>query len=463
MSSCSAEAKLVICYEELFETASAIEKIITDGLHPMMPMMHALFPHCRSLTGDGVRTTLDAVGQMIPLQREQVPSGTKCFDWEVPREWNIRDAWVKNSQGQRIIDFNETNLHVVSYSQPVHAFMGLEELQQHLHSLPDQPNAIPYRASYYNEAWGFCLTHEERQKLVEDRYEVFIDSTLEPGVLDYGQCQLGGRETDEIFFSTYICHPSLANDQLSGIVLLAHLMSIVKSLSTRRYTYRAVFAPETIGVIAFLSEYAKTIQASMSAGYVVTCVGDDGPFTYVRSKRAKTAADKAAEHAIRHVAREHDRVHSIREFDPVGSDERQYCSPGLNLPVGSLMRSRYGEFPEYHTSLDNLSFVSEAGLNLTLEAYLRIVQVHELNCLPLRTNPYCEPQLGKRGLYSQFVSSGIADFHTKILNLLSFADGEHDLVDIAERMNVPVWTLAEPLRRLVEADLVKLDCTISAG
>jgi len=446
--------------ENYFRTASAIDALIADGLPRLMPMMEELFPLCRSLTGTGVRATLDAVGAMIPLAREQMPTGTICFDWEVPREWNIRDAYVKNSKGERILDFNETNLHVVSYSLPVDATMSLAELQPHLHSLPDQPDAIPYRASYYNEAWGFCLTHKQRESLTEDRYEVKIDSTLEPGVLDFGQSTIKGDSSAEIFFSTYICHPSLANDQLSGIILLAHMMKLVAGLPSHRYSYRAVFAPETIGVIAFLSRHAGQLTEHMKAGHVVTCVGDDGPFTYVRSKRADTAADRIAEHAVRHVASTRKRVCNILEFDPVGSDERQYCSPGLNLPVGSLMRSRYSEFAEYHTSLDNLDFVSEVGMQGSLEGYLRIVQSHELNCKPLRTNPFCEPQLGKRGLYSQYVSVNIEDFHIKLLNILSFADGDHDLIEIADRLKVPVWTIIEPLRRLVEADLITLDLDV---
>jgi aminopeptidase-like protein len=340
---------------------------------------------------------------------------------------------------------------------PVKATMGLEELQGHLHSIPEYPDAIPYRASYYNDAWGFCLSHSQRQALGDDSYEVLIDSELVAGALDYAQSQVPGSSAAEVFFSTYICHPSLANDQLSGIVLLGVLMKIIGCLPAPRYSYRGLFAPETIGAIAFLSTCVDEIKANTKAGYVVTCVGDDGPFTYVRSKRGRTLADKAAEHAARQVALRKDRTFSVREFDPVGSDERQYCSPGFNLPVGSLMRSRVGDFTQYHTSMDNLTFVSEAGLAGALEAYMRIVQTLEMNCLPMRTNPYCEPQLGKRGLYSKFVSSNIPDYQVKILNILSFADGDHDLIDIADRMHLPVWELADPLKKLVEADLIQLD------
>lgn len=405
-----------------------------------------------------MRETLDVVAEFVPLERTQVPSGTQCFDWEIPREWNIRDAYVKNAAGERIVDFKKNNLHIVNYSIPVaRTTMSLAELQSHLHSLPDDPTAIPYRASYYNEAWGFCLSEEQRASLKDENYEVLVDSTLAPGVLDYAQSIVAGATTDEVFFSTYICHPSMANDQLSGIVLLATLMEIVHALPTLRHSYRALFAPETIGVIAFLSQYADHLKRNMKAGYVVTCVGDDGPFTYVRSKRRVTDADKAAEHVLQFIPADKERKLILREFDPVGSDERQYCSPGLNLPVGSLMRSRYGDFKQYHTSKDDLTFVSEQGMAGSLEAYLRIIQTIELNCYPVRTNPFCEPQLGKRGLYSKMVSSNIADFQVKLLNLLSFADGEHDLIDVANRLGAPVWDLVAPLKSLVDADLIRLE------
>lgn len=439
-------------------SAQAIDDLLKKSLPPMMPLMQRLFPICRSITGEGVRQTLDIIGEALPLDRAQVPTGTQCFDWEIPREWNIRDAYVKNSRGERIIDFKKNNLHLVNYSMPVERqTMSLAQLVPHLYSIPEDPDAIPYRASYYHEDWGFCLSHNQLQSLQDDAYEVMVDSVMAPGVLDYAQSQIAGSEKDEVFFSTYICHPSMANDQLSGIVLLATLMQIVRLLPHRRFSYRALFAPETIGVIAFLSSFADELKQRMKAGYVVTCVGDDGPFTYVRSKRRSTAADKAAEHAVRHVAMAKTRKYVVREFDPVGSDERQYCSPGLNLPVGSLMRSRYGEFKEYHTSKDDLAFVSEEGLAGSLNAYLRIIQTLELNCYPVRVNPFCEPQLGKRGLYSKMVSSNIADYQVKLLNILSFADGDHDLIDIADRLGVPVWDLMAPLKSVVDADLVRLE------
>jgi len=445
----------MISKQDYFGNIEALSAAIALGMPEMMPLMRRLFPICRSLSGAGVRETLDIVGELIPLDRERIVSGSTCFDWEVPREWNIRDAYIKDPHGRKIVDFHVNNLHVVNYSIPVRATLSLKELQEHLHSMPEYPEAIPYRASYYNEAWGFCLSHEQRQQLGDGDYEVVIDSTLEPGFLDYAQCLIPGSDSAEIFFSTYICHPSMANDQLSGIVMLAMLMQRVGTLTGRRYSYRALFAPETMGVIAFLSRYHEPLKAHMKAGYVVTCVGDNGPFTYVRSKRRTTLADRAAEHVLLQLGKA--RTVSVREFDPVGSDERQYCSPGLNLPVGSLMRSRYSEFRQYHTSKDDLNFVSEQGLADSLQAYLRTVQVLEMNCLPIRTNPFCEPQLGKRGLYSKLVSANIEDYHVKVLNLLSFADREHDLIDIANRLGCPVWELADPLQKLVEADLLRLE------
>lgn len=417
--------------------------------------MRRLFPICRSITGAGVRQTLDVLDELAPLERTRVPTGTKCFDWDVPREWNVRDAYVRNSAGEKIIDFGVSNLHLVSYSVPVRATMDLEELQAHLHSLPESPDAIPYRASYYHENWGFCLTHRQRQELREDRYEVVIDTTLEDGFLDYGSCMIPGRELGGVLFSTYVCHPSLANNELSGPVMLATLMSMLWALPAPRYGYQALFAPETIGTISYLSRHHQRLKDTLVAGYVVSCVGDDGPFTYVRSKRGHTAADRAAEHVLRHLPGNHPTT--VRDFDPVGSDERQYCSPGLNLPVGSMLRSRHGEYREYHTSEDNIDFVSEAALQDSLRAYLRVVQTLEINCRPHRVDPYCEPQLGKRGLYPEFVGADAGPYVSKLLNLLSFADGDNDLITIADRLGCPVWELSEPLEALVAADLIKLE------
>ena len=440
---------------EYFTFISRIDSMLAQPLPAMLPLMRRLFPICRSITGEGVRQTLDIISEYIPLDRYRVPTGTKCFDWEVPREWNIRDAYVKNSRGEKIIDFRANNLHIVGYSIPIRAYLSLHDLQKHLHSLPDFPEAIPYRTSYYNECWGFCLSHQERETLEEGTYEVFIDSSLETGYLDYAQCFWPGSSGREILFSTYVCHPSMANNELSGPVLVSTLMSILRGLPSSRYSYRALFGPETIGTISFLSQHHHELKKNMEAGYVVCCVGDDGPYTYVRSKRGNTLADKAAEHVLRYVPQNRKVV--IRDFDPVGSDERQYCSPGLNLPVGSILRSRHGEYREYHTSKDNLDFVSEVGMRTTIEVYLRVVQTIEMNCRPTRTNPYCEPQLGKRKLYSTMVTSNVEDSVIKLLNILNYADAEHDLIDISNRLNSPIWELSEVLEKLVKADLIHLN------
>ncbi len=440
---------------QYFFFQASLGAVLARGWLPMMPLMRQLFPICRSLTGEGVRQTLDILGTLVPLARHRVPTGTKCFDWEVPREWNIRDAYVKNSGGAKIIDFVRNNLHVVGYSIPVRTHLSLHELQERLHSLPNFPEAIPYRTSYYHADWGFCLSHKQRESLPEDLYEVVIDSSLDAGYLDYGQAFLPGTTKREVFFSTYVCHPSMANNELSGPVVLATLMRILRGLPSSQYSYRAVFAPETIGAIVFLSQHSKELKENMEAGYVVSCVGDDGPFTYVRSKRGDTIADRAAEHVLRHLPI--NRPVLLKEFDPVGSDERQYCSPGLNLPVGSLLRSRHGEYKEYHTSKDDLDFVSEEGLAASLEVYLRVVQTIELNCRPTRTNPYCEPQLGKRGLYPKLGLAKAEDHVVKMLNILSFADGDHDIIGMANRLNCPAWELCEPLKQLVEADLINLN------
>ncbi len=439
-----------------FDRISRLDALASGDLPAMMPLMRRLFPICRSLTGEGVRRTLDLLGERAPLERRRVPTGTRCFDWDVPLEWNIRDAFVKNSRGEKIIDFAAHNLHVVGYSVPVRARLSLADLQPHLHSRPDMPDAIPYRASYYQREWGFCLTHRQRKGLPEDSYEVVIDSTLSPGHLDYAEARLPGQDPREVFFSTYICHPSMANNELSGPVLLVTLLGLLGRLSPLRHTYRALLAPETIGALAFLSEHLRELQAKMAAGYVVTCVGDDGPYTYKRSRRGTTLADRAAEHVLRHLAG--GRPVTVQEFDPVeGSDDRQYGSPGVNLPVGSLMRSPYGEYPEYHTSKDDLAFVSEQALADSLRVYLRVVETIEMNSHPIRTNPCGEPQLGRRGLHPTMTRVGpYADDTPAILTLLAFADGEHDLIDIAGRLGCPVWELRAPLQKLVEADLIYL-------
>lgn len=390
-----------------------------------------LWPICRSLTGPGVRETLDILSEIVPMERFSIKSGTRVFDWEVPDEWVIRAAYIITPEGKRIADFTTNNLHVWSYSTPVNAQMGLAELKPHLRTLPDQPNAIPYVTSYYKKQWGFCIDHNTLQSLPEEGlYTVVIDSSLEPGFLDYGEAVLPGRSDREVLFSTYVCHPSMANNELSGPLAQAFLYREIAALENRKYTYRFVFAPETIGIIAYLDRVGKQLVEALDAGYVLTCCGDRGALTYKASKRGNSLADRVARHVLQYSGK----PHALIPFTVGGSDERQYCSPGFNLPVGSLMRTPYQRYAEYHTSLDNKDFISFSHLLDTVSSYLDIVKVLELNDVYMNKVAFCEPQLGKRGLYPDSINPDQAreDVHN-LLHLIAFADGEHDLIEIAEQ------------------------------
>ena len=435
------------CLEE------AVARVASEDMGTaMIELMARLFPICRSITGGGVRETLGVLRERIDLKIEEVTSGYRAFDWTVPREWNIRDAYVKNERGERVIDFKKSNLHVVSYSVPVSATMTLEELRPYLHTRPEQPHAIPYLTTYYDESWGFCLSQRQLDDMPEGRYEVLIDSSLTDGHLTYADAVLPGDSEREILFSTYICHPSMANNELSGPVLAAFLYEILAQCELR-YTYRFVFVPETIGALVYLSKHGDHLRRNLEAGYVVTCVGDAGSHTYKRSRRGDTVADKVAEHCLKYLG-EGSEVKFL-DFFPSGSDERQYCSPGFDLPVGSLMRSMYGTYPEYHTSLDNMEFVSSQGIAGSLRAYLRLVQVHELNAVYLNTSPYGEPQMGRRGLYPKLG----AQTHTpeaveRMMYLLAYSDGTKDLVDIAILAGRPAWEFAPEILALRDAGLL---------
>ena len=434
----------------------AIARVASEDLgHEMMELMARLFPICRSITGDGVRETLAILGERIDLKVQEVPTGYQAFDWSVPREWNIRDAYVKDHEGNRVIDFQQSNLHVLNYSIPYSGTMTLEELRPHLYTKPEQPQAVPYVTSYYEDRWGFCLSQNQLDALSNGRYEVFIDSTLADGHLTFAEATLPGSSEQEILFSTNICHPSMANNELSGPVLTALLYQIL-SKCRLRYTYRFVFVPETIGSLVYLSQMSDHLRQHLHAGYVVTCVGDAGDYNYKRSRRGESKADQVAEHCLRHIGS----GASIRvsDFDPsTGSDERQYCSPGFNLPVGSLMRSVYYDYPEYHTSLDNLDFVSAEGIAGTLAAYLRLVQVLEADRTYINKSPYGEPQLGKRGLYQTLGGQDhTPDSVEKILYLLSYSDGSKSLLDIADLARRPAWVFAPELQALLDAGLLEL-------
>ena len=408
-----------------------------------------LYPICRSITGDGFRQTLAHLRQQIPLEVHEVPTGTQVFDWTVPREWNIRDAWVKNAAGEKVIDFHRSNLHVVNYSVPVHQKMQLSELRPHLHTLPESPEWIPYRTAYYKETWGFCLAATELDRLPEGEYEVCIASTLDDGSLTYGEYYLPGRRSEEILLSCHGCHPSLCNDNLSGMALVAKIAELLRSTSPE-YSYRFLFIPGTIGAITWLA--CNELQASqISHGLVVACIGDSGKFHYKRSRRGNAEIDRAVVHALRHEEADFD----VRDFSPYGYDERQYCSPGFNLAVGSLTRTPHGKFPEYHTSADNLDLVSSQALAGSLRMYMQVLGILETNRRFVNQNPCCEPQLGRRGLYRSL--GGLPDagqLELAMLWVLNLSDGSHSLLDIAERSQLKYELVYRAAKSLLENDLL---------
>lgn len=410
-----------------------------------------LYPICRSITGNGLRETLRRIGQRIPLQIHEVPSGTQAFDWTVPREWNIRDAFIRNSKGEKIVDFQRSNLHVVNYSVPINAKLSLSELKRHLHALPDHPDWIPYRTSYYRETWGFCLSQRQLESLPEDEYEVFIDSTLTDGHLSYGEAVLPGETSQEILISCHTCHPSLCNDNLSGVAIATFLAQVLAS-QKRRYTYRFLFVPGTIGSIVWLSRNPEAVSR-VKHGLVLACVGDPGAPSYKKSRRGNADIDRV----VLHLLNRSGQPYSVRDFLPYGYDERQYCSPGFNLPVGCLNRTQHGKFPEYHTSADNLDLVTPHALSDSLRLCLKIFETLEGNRTYRNLNPHCEPQLGKRGLYREL--GGYADAETRELALLwvlNLSDGSHSLLDIAERANLPFSTIQQAAADLQRHELLAL-------
>jgi aminopeptidase-like protein len=416
----------------------------------MLGVIAELYPICRSITGNGIRETLRRLQQLVPLTLFEVPTGTQVFDWTVPAEWNIRDAFVKNSRGERIIDFQKSNLHVVNYSEPVHAKMSLAALKPHLFSLPDRPDWIPYRTSYYKRSWGFCLSHNQLEKLPEDEYEVSIESSLEDGHLTYGEFYLPGETADEVLVSTHACHPSLANDNLSGLAVASFLARHLSQVP-RRFSYRFLFVPGTIGAITWLSQNESSVSR-IKHGLVLAGVGDSGPLTYKKSRKGHAEVDRAAGHVLKHI-RESSQV---VDFSPYGYDERQYCSPGINLAVGRLSRTPHGTFPEYHTSADNLSFVQPASLTGSFAACLSIFSVLERNRAYLNTNPKGEPQLGKRGVYRSI--GGAADAGASemaMLWVLNLSDGEHELLDIAERAQISFESVYSAAMTLERCGLLK--------
>ena len=408
-----------------------------------------LFPICRSITGNGVRQTLEKLSSKIPLSIREVPSGTKVLDWIVPKEWNIRDAYIKNERGERLVDFRASNLHAMSYSAPVRARMKLKELRDHIFTLPDQPDLIPYRTSYYSENWAFCMAHNQLSRFDEDStYEVLIDSDLQPGHLTLGEATHAGETSDEVLLSAHICHPSLANDNCSGLALLAYL---AKRLSTRktRYTYRFLFAPGTIGAIAWLDANQETLK--IKHGLVVSCVGDGGGPTYKSSRVGDSMIDRAMRNVLSHSFPNP----TFLDFEPYGYDERQFCSPGFNLPVGLFQRSHFGSFPEYHTSADNLEFIKPQHLESSFGAIWDVIEILESNRRLVNMKPFGEPQLGRYDLYSPIGGDHRSAGHRMaMLWVLNLSDGQQTLLDIAERANLPFKVICEAAKALERCGLL---------
>jgi aminopeptidase-like protein len=410
-----------------------------------------LWPICRSIMGPGFRASLDIVGEIIPFERLRFPTGARILDWEVPEEWEPREAYLVGPDGTRRAEFRASNLHLVSHSVPFSGRLTLDELRPHLFSSPERPEAIPYRTSYYEAAWGFCLRHDELTTLPDGVYQVVVDTALRPGHLVVGEAVLPGQTDEEVLFCSYLCHPSLAHNELSGPLVLALLWERLAALPRRRYTYRFVIGPETIGAVAYLSVRGDHLRRTLRAGWVVTCVGDAAPFTYKRSRRGDSLADRAATLVLRDLA-----PHTVVGFDPAdGTDERQYGSPGFDLPVGSLMRTPYGRYPEYHTSLDNGDLIDFEAMLEVVEVYAQIVAALEANDVWRNRSPLGEPQLGRRGIYPGLGGGPAPAGHQRAMMwLLNLADGTHDLLDIADRSGLPVHVLADVARTLQGAGLL---------
>ena len=416
-----------------------------------------LWPLNRSITGDGVRETLRQIQNYLPdLCISEVKSGTKVFDWVVPKEWKIRNAYIETPSGERICELKCNNLHVVGYSTPVDRYMSLNELQEHLYSLPEQPDAIPYVTSYYEERFGFCISDYQRKALQGGQYRAVVDSELFDGSLTYGELVIPGQSDEEIFLSTYICHPSMANNELSGPTVTTFLGLWLKSLENRRFTYRIVFVPETIGSITYISRNLKHLKEKVICGFNISCVGDDRSYSYLPTRRGDADSTILADKIAKHVLRFTDENFVSYKWNDRGSDERQYCAPHVDLPVVSIMRTKYGEYPEYHTSLDNLEdVVTPSGLEGGYTIMTRAIQAVEAHYYPI-VNVIGEPQLGKRGLYPNLSTRDSGRQVHTMMNLLTWSDGKKSLIDIADICNVPIWELMPIAKNLVQHDLIKL-------
>lgn len=437
------------------------DEIIKNSKNQMFSLIEKLFPICRSITGNGVRESLKIIKEVIPIEIIEIPSGTKVFDWEIPKEWNIKDGFIKNSKNEKIVDFKKSNLHILNYSVPINKKVSFNELKQHLFTLPDLPNAIPYLTSYYNENWGFCISFNDFLKLDKDEeYDVFIDSTLEKGFLTYGELLLKGRVEDEILITCYTCHPSLCNDNLSGVVLVTLLAKILKETKLN-YSIRFLFIPETIGAITWLNQNEKNLS-KIKYGLVATCVGDSGNITYKKTKKGNSSLDIIVERTLKKIGD----TYKIIDFFPSGSDERQFCSPGINLNVGSVMRTPYGEFDEYHTSLDNLKFIKKESLTDSLKKYISIIleidktieniDINQ-NKIFLNKNLKCEPQLGKRGIYESIGGQKNESLNDlALLWIMNQSDGENSLLDISIKSKIPFDIISSNAEILEKFGLIEI-------
>ncbi|MGC9354635.1 MAG: DUF4910 domain-containing protein [Mariniphaga sp.] len=415
----------------------------------MYKLAERLYPICRSITGNGVRETLSILNEFIPLTITEVPTGTKVLDWEIPDEWNISDAWIKNAEGEKVVDFKKLNLHVLNYSVPVDKRIKLTELKKHVYTIPEYPDWVPYRTSYYNRNWGFCLSHNQFESLPDGEYHVKIESELKPGSLTYGEVFIPGKSKEEVLFSCHICHPSLCNDNLSGIVLATKLASLISSMNLH-YSYRFLFIPGTIGSIAWLSKNENKLH-NIKHGLVLTLLGDSTAFQYKRTRQENAEIDRIMEYVLNKKGGT-----KILDFSPYGYDERQYCSPGFNLPVGRLSRTPFEEFPEYHTSADNLDFIGPVNLSESLSLLMEIMTIIEGNKKYINTHPKGEPQLGKRGLYNSIGGHHQnKDFRMALLWVLNLSDGNHSLLDIAAKSGIEFEIIADATEILKKAGLLK--------
>lgn len=433
----------------MFKKEELITSTIYDTGRSIYELAQRLFPICRSITGEGVRQTLSILQEHIPLCICSIPSGTQVFDWVIPKEWSLNDAYIEDMQGNRVISYHKHNLHVLGYSTPVNKVIDRDELLQYVHTLPEQPSVIPYVTSYYQERWGFCMTEYQKRALTQSQYRIIIDSKLKNGVLNYGELIISGQSEKEILFSTYICHPSMANNELSGPCVSTYLAKKVLE-QKRKYTYRFIFIPETIGAIAYLSRNLPVMKKNTIAGFNISCVGDDRTYSYIESRYGHTLADKTAQNVLSF----HYPQYKHYSFLKRGSDERQFCAPGVDLPVCSICRSKYGEYPEYHTSADNLDLITPAGLGGAYEFLCKCIDTLESNTY-YKVNCLCEPQMGKRGLYPTISKMNQHHLVAAMMDFIAYADGSNDLIDISNRIGVPVNELIPIASQLLNNGVVQ--------